>query len=70
MDVRSINIPDLAESQTNVDMYIYADFLKPGYHQLLIYDPALERAFCKDFVLNLNLREDVYPEYPLLEGVV
>jgi len=34
----------------------------------LIYDPILERAFCKDFVLNLNLREDIYPEYPILEG--
>jgi len=28
----------------------------------------LERAFCKDFILNLNLREDIYPEYPILEG--
>ena len=34
----------------------------------MIYDPALERAFCKDFIVNLNQREDIYPEYPVLEG--
>lgn len=35
----------------------------------MIYDPALDRAFCKDFILNLNQREDIYPEYPILEGM-
>jgi len=35
---------------------------------VLIYDPALSRAFVKDFMVNLNLREDIYPEYPVLEG--
>ena len=46
---------------------MFAGFLKPGYHQLLIYDPQLERAYCKDFVVNLNLREDIFPEFPLKE---
>ena len=46
---------------------MYAAFLKPGYHQVLIYDPALEKAFCQDFVVNLNQREDLYPEYPTIE---
>ena len=41
--------------------------MKPGYHQLLIYDPALERAFCHDFIVNLNMKEDVFPEFPILE---
>ena len=39
--------------------------MQPGYHQFLIYDPKLERAFCKDFVTKLNQRDFVYPEYPL-----
>jgi hypothetical protein len=34
----------------------------------MIYDPVIERAFVKDFVINLNLREDIYPEFPLLEA--
>ena len=68
MDVKSINLPDFTTIQKNKDTYIYAAFLSPGYHQLLIYDPLLERAFCKDFMVNLNLREDLFPEYPILPG--
>ncbi len=35
---------------------------------MLIYDPKLERAFCKDFILKLNQRDFVYPEYPIDHG--
>ena len=69
MDIKSINIPDMGVKDSRTDVYVYADFLKPGYHQVLIYDPAQERAFCKDFIVNLNLREDIYPEYPIPEGL-
>jgi hypothetical protein len=48
-------------------VYVYASFLPPGYHQLLIYDPAQERAFVKDFIVGMN-RKDFYPEYPLVLG--
>ena len=51
------------------DTYVFADYLRPGYHQLLIFDPLLERAYCKDFMLNINLREDLFPEYPILHGM-
>ena len=36
---------------------------------MLIYDPQLERAFCKDFIVNLNQKEDMYPEYPMRDGL-
>jgi len=68
MDVRSINMPNLEDGPDNLDIYVYAGYFKPGYHQFLIYDPVLEKGFCKDIVLNLNLREDIFPEYPILEG--
>ena len=29
----------------DTDVYVYADFLKPGYHQLVIFDPLLEKAY-------------------------
>ena len=35
MNVKSINIPNFDEFETkskNSDYYIFADFLKPGYH--------------------------------------
>ena len=67
MDVKNINLPDFSKQVMGRDCYVFAGFLKPGYHQLLIYDPQLERAYCKDFVVNLNLREDIFPEYPGLE---
>lgn len=64
MDVKNINVPDFDKDLKTQDYYVFADYLKPGYHQLLIYDPVLERAFCKDFVVNLNVRENIWPEYP------
>lgn len=69
MDIKTINIPDLNKSQETSDIYIYAKYLCPGYHQLLIYDPLIQKAFCRDMIVNLNLREDIYPEYPIIEGM-
>ncbi len=54
-DVRSINVPNLKSNIVeDQDWFTFADFLPPGYHQILIYDPLLERAFAKDFVIKLN----------------
>ena len=33
----------------------------------MIYDPAQERAFVKDFIVGMN-GKDFYPEYPLMHG--
>ena len=74
MDIKSINIPDLSFIPTKeipnqiTEIYIFAQFLIPGYHKILIYDPETQRAYCKDFTVDLNLREDLYPEYPVIEG--
>ena len=70
MDVKSINVPDLQRDLDNNDIFVYASYLKPGYHKLLIYDPELNRAYCQDFVLNLNMREDIFPEFPIIESVI
>ena len=69
MDVKTINIPDLQKTRLDQNVYVYAQYLKPGYHQFLIYDPQENKAFCKDFIVYQNLREDIYPEYPIIEGV-
>ena len=69
MDVKTVNIPDFNKNQTNADIFVFAGFMKPGYHQILIYDPMMHKAYCKDFIINLNLREDLYPEYPIMEGM-
>ena len=66
MDVKSINMPDFSKDLTHNDIYIFAGFQKPGYHQVVIYDPKLERAFCKELMINVNLREDLYPEFPVI----
>ena len=74
MDVKSINIPDLSfvpskEYPNQIsEIFIFAQFLNPGYHKILIYDPETHRAYCKDFTVDLNLREDLYPEYQIIEG--
>ena len=74
MDIKSINLPDMSFVPTaekpfsDANIYVYATFAKPGHHQILIFDPYNGKAFCKDFMVNLNSREDVFPEYPIIEG--
>ena len=65
-DVRAINMPEVASYNVHCqDWYTFGAFLPPGYHQVLIYDPKIDRAFCKEFVAKLNQRDFVYPEYPI-----
>ena len=54
-DVKIINYPDFSiRNLKSKDFFIFAEFCKPGYHQILIYDPEIDRAFVKDFVVHLN----------------
>lgn len=40
VDVTSINQPNLMDGYIQYkDIYCYAAFLPPGYHQMIIYDP-------------------------------
>ena len=32
MDIKSVNIPNLAKIKADSDVYVYADYIKPGYH--------------------------------------
>ena len=64
MDIKCVNAPNFENSLSNKDLFVYTCYLPPGYHKVLIYDPQIERAFVKDFVVNLNSR-DVFPEYPI-----
>lgn len=65
-DVRAINRPDVAAYNVEAkEWFTFAAFLPPGYHQVLIYDPKIDRAYAQDFVAKLNLRDFVYPEYPI-----
>ena len=43
--------------------FVYAAYLPPGRHQLLIYCPVTKRAFCQSVVIDLDAR-DLYPEFP------
>lgn len=66
IDVKPVNLPNLKNTKVeDQEWFVFAGFFPPGYHQCLIYDPAIDRAFCKDFVVQLNKRDFVYPEYPL-----
>lgn len=64
--VHSVNLPDLsAYNVDRLDLFVFAGVFPPGYHQLMIYDPQQERAFCKDFVIQHN-KLDQFPEYPTI----
>ena len=32
MDIKTINIPDLDQVRSDSNVYVYAEYLKPGYH--------------------------------------
>ena len=32
MDIKNINVPDFSQNIENKDYFVFADFLKPGYH--------------------------------------
>ena len=71
VDVRRINYPinlkqlkDKRGKEKTPGIYAYACILPPGYHQLIIYDPKSQRAFCKETVIDLNNQTDSYPELP------
>jgi len=44
--------------------YCFAQFLDPGYHQLIIYDPQTEQAFCQELVIDINYQQVLFPELP------
>lgn len=51
-DTQCINFPNMNVSTIeDQDWFTFAAFVPAGYHQVLIYDPKLERAFCQDFVV-------------------
>ena len=43
--------------------FIYAALLPPGHHSFLIYDPELDKAFCKELVIEAN-SQDFYSDMP------
>ena len=61
--------PNFNEDIVDKGYFIYATFLPPGYHQMLIYDPDSRRAFIKDIIVGMN-HKDFYPEYPILQDPV
>ena len=68
-DVRVVNFPELNKRNLEKqDWFCFAGFLPPGYHQILIFDPKYERAYCKDIIIKMNKRDQVYPEYPIPPG--
>ena len=66
-DVLNINLPyDLNKKQEvpqECKSFIYAAYLPPGLHQLVLYCPVTKRAFCKDIIVDLSTL-DPYPEFP------
>lgn len=52
-----------APVEDGADHYVFGTFLEPGHHQFIIYDPLLGKAFCQEFVIELDLLQELYPEF-------
>lgn len=60
-----VSDPKAAYESPNSRHYAFATFLKPGHHRFIIYDPLLNRAFCNEFIQDINLHQMFYPELPV-----
>lgn len=68
-EAKKINYqPTLANKQLSLEdsrgIFVYAANLKPGLHKFVIWDPKVEKAYVKEFVLDLNNEMIACPEYP------
>ena len=68
-DVQSVNAPNFKKAISQLNYFVYAAFLPPGYHQLIIFDPEEQRAFAKDVIVGMN-HKDFYPEFPILQDPI
>lgn len=70
MDLHTVNQPlsvadEHAEPEpANWQNYVFAGFMEPGFHQIIIYDPLLEKAYCKEFLVDFRNLQEHYPEIP------
>lgn len=57
IDMMTINYPESISqrlSPPSKSLYCYANFLPPGLHSFVIFDPYLRKAFCKTMVVDHN----------------
>ena len=50
------------DSAEGCQHYVFAAMLPPGPHQLVIYDPLLNRAYCQEFIIEHEAHLVMYPE--------
>ena len=57
------------DEESGYQHYAFATFLEPGFHQFIIYDPQTNRAFCKEFVIEYQHQQVLFPEMPnIIDG--
>ena len=57
IDMMTINYPESISQRSSPpskSLYCYANFLPPGLHSFIIFDPYLRKAFCKTMVVDHN----------------
>ena len=62
-DVMSVNRPKYFDEDT-FSLFIFAEFMQPGFHQKLNYCPQSDTFWLANFLVDLNTK-DFYPEFPL-----
>ena len=74
LDMKVINEPKCVteknakpeETANDCKNYAFAAFLKPGYHQVLIYDPHIHKAFCQEIIIDINHNQVLFPDLPFV----
>ena len=56
MDVQVVNQPKyLSEKASDgKNDYVFADYLEPGMHHFIIYDPREKRAYCQEIFVEAS----------------
>lgn len=72
----SVNVPNcVSDSKSFMEPdgsshYVFACMAEAGYHQIIIYDPLLNKAFCKEFIVEHTDQWMLFPELPKMIEVV
>jgi len=55
----------LRQSQFQQEVYVFADYLPAGHHQILIYCPVTDRIWYKDFLSEQSFKLNFNNEFPM-----
>ena len=69
-DVHAINAPpNCSHGPPRDEHFVYYEYLPPGHHQFVIYDPKVSELYTHDLVVGMNTKE-IFTDFPRKKAVI